>query len=49
MNCGKEVDDNSKVNYARLKKKSLSKEEGKKEVAIEVVEERAVSSYVEGL
>lgn len=48
MNCGKEVDDNSKVNYARLEKK-LGKGRRKEEVAIEVVEEWSVSSYVEGL
>lgn len=43
MNCGKKVDDKSKVNYGRLEKKLVSGRRNEK-VVIEVVEGRAVSS-----
>lgn len=43
MNCGKEVDDKSKVSYVRLEKKLVSGRRNEK-VVIEVEEGWAVSS-----
>lgn len=44
MNCGKEVDDKSKVGYARLGKKKLVSGRRNEKVVIEVEEGWAVSS-----